>query len=173
MTLREVLQIELWSKETSRRVFGPVGKILKRAAVVLGVLAVSISVAYVVECNWITSGERKAGKQALAHIEELEKLARCDCAQFAGVDQQVKAYVDLADRKAWTIRDRGVAFQLFSYVVWIETIHQDMLFEEQTRRETQARHLKWQSDPKFEAEQQKLNSEVLNLSRSALHKLLD
>jgi hypothetical protein len=74
MKIREILQIELWSKETTRKVLRPVGRFLKRTAIVLGILVVLAGTAFEIESHWLTGGERKAGRVALAQIEKLEEL---------------------------------------------------------------------------------------------------
>jgi hypothetical protein len=63
MKVRELLQIELWSKITSRKI-----------CIGIGIVIVGLFSWCEVEKYWLTPGERDAGWTALAQIEELEKL---------------------------------------------------------------------------------------------------
>ncbi len=74
MNVRELLQTEIWSKETSRKILRRTWRIVRPVAVVSGILVLLLAVVFAVEWYWLTSGERKAGRTALAKIEELEQL---------------------------------------------------------------------------------------------------
>ncbi|MGA7342005.1 MAG: hypothetical protein WBX18_15475 [Terracidiphilus sp.] len=121
MTVRELLRYELWSEETSRRILGRIWKFLKPTAVVLGVLLFLLWIVFLVERNWLTSGERNAGRAALARIEGLQGLIDCNRDQFAAADQDAEAAVHLAMQKARTIRDNSVAFNLWMYLNEVES----------------------------------------------------
>ena len=61
MKVRELFQIELWSKITSRKI-----------CIGIGIVIVGLFSWCEVEKYWLTPGERDAGWTALAQIEELE-----------------------------------------------------------------------------------------------------
>jgi hypothetical protein len=64
MNLREILQIEIWSRRTTRRIFS-----------ILGYVAVALLIGLViwfeVERHWLTKGERKTASTALRQIDGL------------------------------------------------------------------------------------------------------
>jgi hypothetical protein len=126
MKIRELLQTEIWSKETTRKIIRRIWKFLKPAGAVLGVLALLLGVLFAVEWYWLTGGERKAGKEALAKIEEVQTLlmgaddrSNQDViwvTRFDTAERNARAAVDTAERNAWTIRDRQVAVELSGYL---------------------------------------------------------
>jgi hypothetical protein len=152
MNVRELLRYELWSKETSRRILASARKLLKRVAVVLGVLVVLAGVVFAIEFYWLTSDERGAGKTALVRIEGLEGLIDCNCDQYAAVGHEARTAVDVAMRRAWTLRDRSTASFLTYYLFEVERYHDDLqkvqahwnlsTTHEQFERGDRARHLK-------------------------------
>src|ERR1017187_1806143 len=101
MKVRELLQIEIWSKRTS-------WKILVWLGIVLGVLVVVLGVVLAVEALWLTSGERKVASAALAEIDAMQNLVQVGGNDFEARDQRAKEMVEAADRASWTIRDRQV-----------------------------------------------------------------
>lgn len=173
MNLHELLQYELWSKDASRKILRPVGKLLKRVSVVLGALIVLIAIVFLIERYWLTDGERRAGRAALAQVEELQDLIDCNCNRFATVDDGAKTAVELADEKKWTLRDRIVAFDLSFYLMEVEEKQAQDLREAKLRVFMQQRHLQWHSDPKLEAKSRSLQFQIFSDLRSALHKELD
>jgi hypothetical protein len=126
MKVRELLQIEIWSKETSRKILDPIRKILfwflpsrktlKRIGIVFGVLVVVLGVIVVVEVSWLTSGERKVASAALAEIDAMQGLVSASSNDFEARDRQAKETVKAAERVAWTSRDKVAAFGLWSYL---------------------------------------------------------
>jgi hypothetical protein len=136
MNVRELLQIEIWSKETSRKILEPIRKILFwiipsrknliRIGIVLGILVVVLGIAFVIETHWTTAGERKVANDALAKIDAMQNLVQANGNDFETRDQQAKQIVEAADRAAWTIRDRQVAFLLSFYLSNIEQTRRDI-----------------------------------------------
>jgi hypothetical protein len=173
MNLRELLKTELWSKETTRKVLRPAGWFLKRAAIVLGVLVILIGVAYEIESHWLTSGERKAGRVALAQIEELEKLETGGNQGFEVVDARAKASVAVAEQKAWTLRDGYVNQFLVVYLGQIEMNHESAQREAQAKQFVMQKNLPWHSSPTSEANDRALKLQMYSIFRSELHTLLD
>jgi hypothetical protein len=146
---------------------------LKPAAAVVGILVFLLVIVFEVERYWLTVGERSAGRAALAQIEELEKLVDCNCDRFSTIETQASAAVEVAEQKAWTLRDHSVAIELSFYLMEIEHIHTDGIREAQLKAFMQQKHLEWHSDSKFEEERRSLYFQIFGRSRSALHKELD
>jgi hypothetical protein len=179
MKVRELLQIEIWSKETSRKILDSIRKILfwvfpskktfKRIGIVLGILIVVLGVILAIEIIWLTSGERKVASTTLAKIDSMQNLVTTSSNDFEAMDQQAKEMVEEADHVAWTIRDKGVAFNLSFYLS--ET--------EQARHETEFRAWIQQrkihrSDRSLEDDKESdaLNLQIRNEFRSAVVKWL-
>jgi hypothetical protein len=173
MKVRELLRYEIWSKETSRKIFRPTGRLLKRVAIVLGVLVVLIGIVCVVERYWLTNGERTSGKAALKQVEELEKLIDCNCDRFAEVDSAAKTAVEVAEKSERTLRDGSVVAYLSVYLMEVEQLQTKDLREAELKLFMQQRHLQWHSDQKLENEGRSLQSQIFSELRSALHKELD
>jgi hypothetical protein len=105
MTLRELLQIELWSKRTTV-------KIIVISAVV-PILGFGFWRTY--DRYWITSGVREQGRKALAQIDELQKLSTSCDADFKAKEESADRELKIADQKEHTFRDITVLFQLMDY----------------------------------------------------------
>jgi hypothetical protein len=106
MKVRELLQIELWSKSTSWKIcLGLVG------FVVLGLPGV-----YAVERFWISPAERSESQRALAKAELLEKSDSLGDKEFGEKAQQAEQEIEVATGKARTYRDVDVTFQLSRYL---------------------------------------------------------
>ena len=129
MNVRELLQTEIWSKETSRKILRRTWRIVRPVAVVSGILVLLLAVVFAVEWYWLTSGERKAGRTALAKIEELEQLEWNASDGFDAMDSQVKASVTVAEQTAWTLRDRNASGMLELYRRELETEHENRIRE--------------------------------------------
>ena len=176
MKVRELLQTEIWSKETSRKILRRVWRIVRPVAVVSGVLVLLLTVAFVLEWYWLTSGERKTGRTALAKIEELEQLERNSSGEFDAMNSQAKAMVRVADQNAWTLRDRRAVNALEIYRWELETEHQGRLLELQIRQIEKERNLESPADQRFREFREKVRAsqaQVLSGSRSLVHKELD
>jgi hypothetical protein len=115
MTFREFLRIEIWSKETTRKVLRRIWKVTKPAALVFGVLVLVLGIIFAVEWYWLTNGERKAGRAALAKVEELEQLEKNSGDGFDAMNRQAKTSTAVAEQSAWTLRDRRTAGLLEFY----------------------------------------------------------
>jgi hypothetical protein len=169
MNVRELLQIELWSKEASRKVVRRIWRVLKPVTIALGLLLVLLFVSYEVEAHWLTSGEKQAGKVALAQVEKLEALSYCRCEQFAVTNKEATNAIQFARSKAWTLRDHGLAEWLEFYRWQVETENADDLREAEIAR----RHLQLHADPQSEEKRRELSNETFRQIRGALHQLLD
>ncbi len=175
MKVRELLQYEIWSKETSRKILSPIGKCLKWVAIVSGSLAVLIWIVYVIEsAGWLDSRRKGTPEEpALAQIVELEKLIDCNCDQFVVVDGKAHSVLTVATQKAWTLRDHSVAFELWFYLTEVEQKQEGDLREAQAKAIVQQRHLQWHSNPELEQKDRSLRRELFSTFRLELHKELD
>jgi hypothetical protein len=173
MKVRKLLRIELWSKETSRRILQRAWRIARPAAVVSGVLILLLGVVFAVEWSWLTSGERKAGRAALGKIEELEKLESNASGGFDAKNSQTKASVAVAEQKAWTLRDRRTSGMLEIYRWELETEQEDRIRESHLRLIAIQRHQIWPSNPELEKRIRASQAQVFRTMRSFLHKELD
>ena len=173
MNVRELLQIEIWSKETSRKILRRTWRILRPVAVVSGVLVLLLAVVFAVEWDWLTSGERKAGRTALAEIEELEKLEWDAGDGFDVMDSQAKVSVAVAEQKAWTLRDQNTSAMLELYLGELQIEHENRIRESRLRLIAIERHQNWPSNPELEKEHRDSQAQVFSSMRSYLHKQLD
>jgi len=173
MNVRELLQIEIWSKETSRIIIGRIWKFLKPASIVFGILVLVLGNVYLVERYWLTGDERKAGRTAMVQVEELEQVENNASDRFDDADKLAKAAITVAQQKAWTLRDRWVAGELEFYRWKLEQAHDDEVREKQLRSFSIQRHLEWRTDPDLEKKMRDSDSRIFSMMRSELHKELD
>ncbi len=109
MKIRELLQTEIWSKRTTWKILVGVG------IVIAGCLAWAA-----VEEHWISPGEHKAGRQALAQIEALKKIDPEKDKDFELGVQQAKRKIETAKKAAWTTRDTFLTLDLSMYLLMTE-----------------------------------------------------
>jgi hypothetical protein len=179
MTIRELLQTEIWSKETSRKILDPIRKILfrlvpsrkilVRIGIVLGILVVVLGIILAVEMSWLTSGERKVASAALAEIDAMQNLVTASSSDFEAKDQRAKERVEEADHMAWTIRDKRAAIFISLYLSETEVGRRDI----EMRAMMQQRKIH-RSDRslEFDKESDALNMQIRHEFRSAAVKLL-
>src|ERR1700677_3065431 len=98
MNFRELLQIQIWSKRTTRKILVWFGIVF-----VIGFLA--LNGWHFVELHWLTGGERNAAKAALAQIEALQDAGTLSDDEFALKAKQAEAKVKAAQDAAVTYRD--------------------------------------------------------------------
>src|SRR5579863_9010363 len=175
MNVRELLQTEIWSKETSRKILRRTWRIVRPVAIVSGVLVLLLAVVFVVEWYWLTGGEREAGRTALAKIEELEQREKNQGSDFDVLNSQAKALVRVADHRAWTLRDQRTVSLLELYRWELETEHQNRLLESQIRQIEKERNLELPADQKYRELQERFRAsqaQILSGWRSLSHKEL-
>jgi hypothetical protein len=102
MNVRELLQKEVWSKRTSRKVL-----------IGFGTVVVGFCVWYALDRHWITPSERNAARAALAQIEVLQNSKEMSDAEYDVRVRRAKESVDKAEQAAWTTRDKLIAAALF------------------------------------------------------------
>ena len=150
MTIRELLQIEIWSKRTSRKIL--IGLGITVVALVVGFLVLST-----LDERWITPPERKAGRAALAQIEVLENFNQMSDAEYDAEALQAKQKVDTAEQAAWTSQDRRIAIMLLGYFAMTDGKRSDLKFKL----------------PKKAPERELLEKQVLQFTKAVLHRALN
>jgi len=109
MTLREVLQIEIWSKRTTRKMMS-----------VFGSLVVVLVVLYVIEFWWLTPPERKAARVALAKVDGLQKFGEMTDEEYGWHYQEAEAKIQAAEKASWTERDESTVVVLSNYLMFTD-----------------------------------------------------
>jgi hypothetical protein len=173
VNVRELLQTEIWSKETSRRILRRIWRIARPVFAVTGVLVLLLGVAFAIEWYWMTSGERTAGRAALAKIEELERFEGNKNDGFDEANRQAKNLTIVADQKAWTLRDRNTAGLLEFYRWELESDHESRVREMEVKTLAAENHLELHSNPDLEKKLRDTQEQIHNSMRSSLHKELD
>jgi hypothetical protein len=105
MKIRELLQTEIWSKRTSRKIL-----------VGFGVVIVGVFIWKGLDGYWITPPERNAARVALAEIDRLQNSSGMGDAEYDAGTREAKEKVSAVERAAWTSRDKLVAVSLLSYL---------------------------------------------------------
>jgi hypothetical protein len=108
MKIRELLQTELWSKRTSR-------KVLVGFGIVLGVVIAGSVLWSVVDRNWITPGERSAARIALGKLDALQDAGLMNTKEFVVWAKLAGNKVDAARQVARTTRDRMIVAELMNF----------------------------------------------------------
>jgi hypothetical protein len=159
MKIREILQIELWSKRTSRKILAGIG-----------VVIVAVFVWAAVEQYWLTPGEHNAGNVALSEIDLLQSMESASNGDFYARADEAEGKVEIARLAARTTRDKNIAFDLSGYLL-LTRMHRDDL----ARRE----RLKKRNDPRLNSDLESdkdldsQSEETRQLMRSLLHRALD
>ena len=172
MTFREFLHYELWSKETSRKILVRLRKVSVRAGIVLGVLAVVLGVALVIELNWMTSGERKAATTALQEIDALQGYIAVNNDGFEEKDRQARQSLNEAEQAARTIRDNGAASDLSYYLFSTEEDRKTAALRAEVRAEMQKRNILLQLHPALSEEKDASETQLRLTFRSIVVKAL-
>jgi hypothetical protein len=161
--VRELLQIEIWSKKALRRILVGFG-------IFIVVLVIGFGVLYEVAYHWLTPGERRTGSAVLAQIDaiqNLETMSRDDFeAREIGLPERMRA----ANDAARTIRDMEVSATLFVYLLKTERERADVWEQNHLKAGDPSvtdsdRELRWK---KIEGEKKQLR-----FYRAVLHKALD
>jgi hypothetical protein len=159
MKVREILQIEIWSKETSRKIL-----------VGFGVIVVGLVSWHLLDVHWITPVERSAARAALLQIDALQNLGSISDEDFKARAKQAEGEVETAKRAAWTSRDKVIYSVLYAYVSGIE-LQRDRV---QVRKLEEQRHILLpNSDREFEEKLDSSGKEGTQFVRSVLHRALD
>jgi hypothetical protein len=137
MKIRELLQIELWTKRTSRKMFVGFGTFL-------GVVVAGFVIWSVVDRNWITPGERSAARVALGKLDALQGAGLFNPREFVVRAKLAGRRVDDAHQAARTTRDKMIVGELMNFqsaVVANQAMAQKQLLGQQqnSRREPDQR----------------------------------
>lgn len=117
MTLRQLLQREIWSERTSRKI---VVKFVIPLSRVLGAAALVFGSYFAVDSFWLTPHERRIAREALPQIDVLERNQGISAGDFETQKNLAQAKIDAAQKAAWTDRDRRIASLLSVYMESIE-----------------------------------------------------
>ncbi len=111
MKIRELLRYEIWSKKTTRR-------ILIGVVIFIGLIFASNWIWTEYELHWLTSGERKAAKAALAEIDLLAAAGiQLSDQEWEARTQQAKTKLEATRKSARTYRDVFVEDDLSLYLL--------------------------------------------------------
>jgi hypothetical protein len=180
MKFRELLQTELWSKETSRKILEPTRRILfwiipsrknlVRIGIVLGVLVVVLGAVFAVELSWLTSGERKAATVAMVQINALQDFDSISMDDANTRCKQTWEAVRTSEHVSWTLRDHHVAFFLSDYLWMTE---QDWKEKREIEEAIRNNPSYWNSHPRLLEKLKKYgNPELRSVFRTELQKEL-
>lgn len=163
MTVREFLQIELWSKNTTR-------KIVKVVGVCFGSLVVVGAVFLALELGWINPHERSTAKIALADIEGLRQISAESEDEYKTRKVKAEVAAESALEAAWTWRDERICTAISAYLTLVEMQH-----EEPQRRAML--HDFYQKHPQFKEsdtqEADALSKQVIHMVGTNLHRVLE
>ena len=163
MKVRELLQIELWSKRTSRKILVGIG-------IVLGIGVVGFGALFAFERYWLTKGEQNAARTALVQIDALQNAGSISDEDFEARDKQAAQRVEVARQAVQTERDERVADALYAYLPGIETERGNVAM----RRLMQKRNVPIKdSERKLNEEIDSMGKQVTQFLHSVLHKALD
>jgi len=167
MKIRELLQTEIWSKGTTRRIFVVLG-------IIFGIGLVSSFLLYEYETRRLTQGERDSARAALAQIEWLRECGSCSYEDFQARDIQVKRAVEWADVSSSTYRDSTVVWALRGYQTTAESVYESDYEDPRIEKMIEERHLPHApKDPEFEEKRRLSNQKLIRFWHLALHKTLD
>src|ERR1017187_8638664 len=121
MEIRGLLQKELWSKKTSRKILSVAGRVLR----VVEVLLVVFVVWYLVNALWLTPPERKAGREALAQLDALQHFDGMSEDEYGREHKQAETMVNAAEEATRTGRDRSIAASLSAYLMFTDIRRQE------------------------------------------------
>jgi hypothetical protein len=150
MTIRGLLQKEIWSKRTSR-------KILIGLGIVVVLLVVGFVLLNTLDERWITPPERRAGRAALAQIEVLQNFDQMSDSEYDAGPLQAKQEIDTAEQAAWTSQDKRIALLLLGYF---------------GSTDSKRLHLKLKFPPE-RPQDEVLNKKAFQFIKGVLHKALD
>jgi hypothetical protein len=127
MKVRELLKYEIWSKRTTR-------KILVWSGAFLGFVIAFLTIWILIERHWLTPGERRAGREALAQIDGLQDFQSMSAQDFSLKYHKAENEIDAARMSAWTWKDKGVTALLDWYLrgTWVD--REEMLDRERIER---------------------------------------
>jgi hypothetical protein len=163
MNVREILQNVFWSKKALRRILIGFG-------VVVGVLVVGYRILYEVEWHWVSPGERRTARAALAQIDAIQNVETISRDDFEARESGLKQKLRAARGAGWTNRDIGVYGILDAYIEGTEQERADVW--ELNYLKAGGRSIS-ESDRGLSWEKVAAEKEQLRYYRALLHKDLD
>jgi len=110
MKIRELLQVQIWSKRTSRGIF-----------IGFGFVLVVVAPLFLMSAFWLTPVERKAAIDAVSQIDSLQIVVLGDSNDdFVLKRHHAEESVKAAERVALTERDQRMSLLLSSYLSTVE-----------------------------------------------------
>jgi hypothetical protein len=162
MNVRKLLQTELWSKRTTRKILVIVGIVFGIAAVIYGGL-------YAFEKFWLSPGERSAGKVLLQEIDNLQSVSP-ESQEFEAGVLEAKKQLELAKNAGITLRDDQIATLLDLYLSDTEMKRSDLEMKKLARE----RHIQTsEAESELKAKTDSLVAEMNRNVVSCLHKVLN
>jgi hypothetical protein len=174
MGIREVLQTEIWSKETSRKILARMWKIfvgLEYVGIGLGVVLAGVVLWFVVSTHWLTERERAKGKIALVQVDALQNFDGVNDSDFNVRSQQAQEKVDDALNAAFTVKDRVTAFYLDYYLHEVDSMRRHEMW--QKRMKSLPTDRRQERSQELEFKEEELERESVQMFRGLSHKLLD
>jgi hypothetical protein len=167
MEIRELLQIEIWSKKTTWRILVVFG-------VVFAIAVAGCATAYEIERRWLTQGERSAAKATLAQIDALEDAGPLSDEEFDVRDKRAEAKVRAAKDVAKTLKDNSTQEMLFWYLAGVELERSKIQFKKRIEELVQQGRIRRRdTNEENETMIDALLSNLKRARRAALHKELD
>jgi hypothetical protein len=163
MNIRELLQIELWSKRTSR-------KILFVFGVVFAASAFGFFTWFEVEVHWLTNGERAAAKVAFQRIDALQHADPMSNEEFKIRSDEVDTAVSAAENAARTKKDESISVELMMCSMGAESVRMKKLKQGWIQQGKMSETAK---DRELDDQIQLFTDSLVKQSCSQLHKELD
>ncbi len=160
MDVRQLLQAEIWSKRTTR-------KVLTVTGFVFGFLLLGFFVWHEVGESWVTPGERSAAKAALVEIDALQNAESMNGKEFDSEEEKAQLKFDAARSSIRTHRDEDVVVLLSTYLILTTSPWDDARFALEYPGSS------IDGDPKSVLKSWNSSSESRKQLRTLLHKELD
>jgi len=122
MGIREVLQTEIWSKETSRKILARIWKAFRVVGIGVGVVLAGFFLFAFSWAHWLTASERSKGRMALVQVDELQNFVGASDEEFDSRLTLAKLKIQEASFAAATGKDTQVADLLYIYMEGIQNL---------------------------------------------------
>jgi hypothetical protein len=113
MSIREVLQTEIWTTKTSKTIF----RIIVKTLAFVGLAVICWVVWEVTSTRWLTGSERRVAQVALSQIDALQYFNSFTDDKYGADYKKAAASVSAAEQAAWTSRDKSIAEALSGYLM--------------------------------------------------------
>jgi len=167
MEIREILQTEIWSKQTSRKIL--VG--LMYLGIGLGVVFLGFVLWFWIWTHWLTAKERSAGKTALAQVEALQNLAAASDIEFDEQDRLAQEKVDAANKAVLTAKDNEIAITLSICLDELRMMRRDKKMQE--RLDSLSANTRSEHSKVVDSRTEAVERDAIKNLEGVLHELLD